>query len=127
MPDSPSPVPARDDAPDDVVWTTQPDDPNEYGHTWDTREEADVWARTATDEFDNPTRVVPLLRVPSPDVLRAECEALTNAIEDCTESLGDPDAPLGTYEAHLATLTRMLDERRALLAAVTRDDAGEER
>jgi hypothetical protein len=127
---------ARDDAPDAgaplVVWT--PCDCDGYmvpDPIYEPHSDPAEWAAIYDEKFpeDAPHTYQAWVRVPSPDVLRAECEALANAIEDCEEYAGDPEGLLYRPEfgAILATLRTMLQRQRALLVAVTRDDAGEGR
>jgi hypothetical protein len=115
-PADPSPVPARDDAPDDA--------PELLGVIVRTN---DGFGQRIVDAFSvlaawrlfllqSDERRVLYARVPSPDVLRAECEALGEVLE------AENDACLAQAVAELRdTLTRVLRARRALLAAVTRD------
>jgi hypothetical protein len=110
----PSPVPARDDAPLFVYAFMNADTgrPVTACFSRPLAFEADAMSTYA----GVPVRIIACAAVPSPDVLRAECEALGEVLE------AENDACLAQAVAELRdTLTRVLRARRALLAAVTRD------
>jgi hypothetical protein len=113
----PSPVPARDDAPE-VHWTVEREDGRFLSALYPTRDPR--WIQETDESMPHSgLRFVPVTRVPSPDVLRAECEAL----EALTRNRHS-DSIVNGINVH-ATLRVMLKRQRALLAAVTRDDAGD--
>jgi hypothetical protein len=117
----PSPVPARDDA---------------LSMVWVERDEAG-WVNfsafvTAMDRGERAA----WSRVPSPDVLRAECAALDVAAKALVGPIYRARR-LDGYDRHRVeaerlealrdTLSEMLKRMQRLLASVTRDDAGDAR
>jgi hypothetical protein len=134
VPADPSPVPARDDAPDDVkaplfVYAFVNADTGRPVAACFSRPlafEADAMSRYA----GVPVRIIACAAVPSPDVLRAECEALEWATDALTEPIYHARR-LDHYPRHCEiaerlertndTLRAMLQRMRSLLAAVTRD------
>jgi hypothetical protein len=120
-PADPSPVPARDDAPDAwaplVVWT--PCDCDGYmvpDAIYEPHSDPAEWAAIYDEKFpeDAPHTYQAWMPVPSPDVLRAECEAL----ESCLRILAGNGQHLSV---RARALRGLLTRQRALLAAVTRD------
>jgi hypothetical protein len=106
-PADPSPVPACDDAPPEVLSI-------EWGRYGGMGWTMFGWVAGAAYETPDGDRAVTYTRVPSPDVLRAECEAL----ESCLRILAGNGQHLSV---RARALRGLLTRQRALLAAVTRD------
>jgi hypothetical protein len=128
-PADPSPVPARDDAPEDVkaplfVYAFMNADTGRPVTACFSRPlafEADAMSTYA----GVPVRIIACAAVPSPDVLRAECDVIAGILASVDDgNKGPGDTVMAVLNAH-AELRAMHTRLSALLAAVTRDgDAG---